>query len=344
MCKRIPYIDALKGVAMLLVIIGHCIAAQFTNYKEALDGPRELMLLWRIIYSFHMPLFAFCSGLLMAKAKEYYTTKNVANTLFKRAKSLLVPFGAVGCIWYFINGYWGDHYWFLIVIWECIVVQMLISWLCSCLPKWSEYIESIFLSIIAIVSLYAYLFISKYNVFPIIDFSRFHHLFPYYVVGILVTRYRLIERVIMCNWVYALALICFVACTYWLTYKGNTLPLGKITNRLIPLSAICTLTYICKVDGFVNTKLYGLLSNMGRHSLELYIIHPFFSIPMYFIGEWSLKLSETGGYTNCWMIFLIQVLAALGASVLIIGCSYVVMWVIGRSSLLSQLLLGRKYT
>lgn len=141
---------------------------------------------------------------------------------------MLVPFGTVGCVWCFINGQWGDYYWFLIVMWECVLVQILCSWLCSYFPKWNEHAESLFLLIIAIISLYVYPCLSKYDVFPIIDFSRFHHLFPYYVVGILVTRYRLIERVIMCNWVFSLALICFVVCTYWLTYMGNTLPFVKL--------------------------------------------------------------------------------------------------------------------
>ena len=45
--KRIEYLDVARGIAIILVIIGHI-------FK---DG-----VLWRFIYSFHMPLFIIVSG------------------------------------------------------------------------------------------------------------------------------------------------------------------------------------------------------------------------------------------------------------------------------------------
>ena len=49
---RISYIDQLKGIAILLVVLGHVI-----GYNNCEDS-----FLWRFIYSFHMPLFMFISG------------------------------------------------------------------------------------------------------------------------------------------------------------------------------------------------------------------------------------------------------------------------------------------
>lgn len=343
MKDRITYIDALKGIAMLLVIMGHCVAAQFIDYREALDGPREFMLLWRIIYSFHMPLFAFCSGLLMAKTKEFYTAKNISNTLLKRIKSLLIPFTAVGGIWFVIDGYWGDHYWFLIVIWECVVIHLIIGLFCSLCPKWSEHIESIAMSIVAIISFYAYNYLSQFNIFPILDFSRFHHLFPYYTLGLIAMRYNLIERIVVRNWAYAIALSCFVVFTYLLTYKGYTLPLGKLTNRVIPVSAICFMTYWCNCTDFAQSKIYGILSNIGQHSLEIYIVHSFILFPLYFIGDISMQLCEMGGYYNGVGVFFLQLIASIIATTIILLCCYGVIWIIGKNPILSQLFLGRKY-
>lgn len=54
MQNRIAYIDALRGFAILLVIVGHLI--QF-NYSSGIENP-----IFNIIYSFHMPLFFFISG------------------------------------------------------------------------------------------------------------------------------------------------------------------------------------------------------------------------------------------------------------------------------------------
>ena len=54
--KRIEYVDVAKGIAILSVIVGHT----FSAYDPG-------SLLNRFIYSFHMPLFIFLSGLLQKK-------------------------------------------------------------------------------------------------------------------------------------------------------------------------------------------------------------------------------------------------------------------------------------
>ena len=51
---RIEYLDIAKGIGMILVYIGHC--------RIPGDNP-----LFQWIYSFHMPLFFFISGLLFKR-------------------------------------------------------------------------------------------------------------------------------------------------------------------------------------------------------------------------------------------------------------------------------------
>ena len=63
MQNRIVYIDALRGFAILLVIVGHLI--QF-NYSSGIENP-----IFNIIYSFHMPLFFFISGYVHSFSKKY---------------------------------------------------------------------------------------------------------------------------------------------------------------------------------------------------------------------------------------------------------------------------------
>ena len=52
--NRISFIDQLKGITILLVVIGHLI-----EHNAGRDN-----FLWTFIYSFHMPLFMFISGYL----------------------------------------------------------------------------------------------------------------------------------------------------------------------------------------------------------------------------------------------------------------------------------------
>ena len=46
---RLPFFDLLKGMAIFLVVFGHCAQALVSNYRE---NP-----VWLAIYMFHMPLF-----------------------------------------------------------------------------------------------------------------------------------------------------------------------------------------------------------------------------------------------------------------------------------------------
>jgi fucose 4-O-acetylase-like acetyltransferase len=52
---RLQYIDRLKGLAIILVVMGHII-----GFSQPEDGINTF------IYTFHMPLFMFLSGLVIS--------------------------------------------------------------------------------------------------------------------------------------------------------------------------------------------------------------------------------------------------------------------------------------
>lgn len=76
---RLEYLDAAKGLGILLVILGH-IYAWNPNIN------RKILVTW--IYSFHMPLFFIVSGMLI-KYKNYC---NIKEFIFSRIKHILVPY------------------------------------------------------------------------------------------------------------------------------------------------------------------------------------------------------------------------------------------------------------
>lgn len=57
--ERITYLDHLKGMAILIVVIGHVL--QYCVLPQTFNDDR----LWNIIYSFHMSLFMMVSGYVM---------------------------------------------------------------------------------------------------------------------------------------------------------------------------------------------------------------------------------------------------------------------------------------
>lgn len=83
--QRLLYLDALKGILIVLVILGHAVQFTIENYQH--------VFLFRFIYSFHMPLFFLISGYLTFKGR--YDEQLVQ----KRAIQLLVPF----VVWAFLS-------------------------------------------------------------------------------------------------------------------------------------------------------------------------------------------------------------------------------------------------
>ena len=73
--KRLEYLDVAKGIGILLVYIGHC----FLN-------PESWSFRW--IYSFHMPLFFFISGMLF----NFHRDDGLKLYALKKTISLLVPY------------------------------------------------------------------------------------------------------------------------------------------------------------------------------------------------------------------------------------------------------------
>lgn len=73
--QRIAYFDNLKGILIFLVVLGH-----FLTYLPVMSDSHLLRTIVVFIYSFHMPLFIFVSGLFAAKtctAEKGFKGENV---------------------------------------------------------------------------------------------------------------------------------------------------------------------------------------------------------------------------------------------------------------------------
>lgn len=117
--ERIHWIDVLKGIGILLVIMGH-------TFK---DSP---VYFW--IYSFHMPLFFLISGFLIEPRQEVGTYKVF---VFKKCRSLLLPFLFFRVLlylyWVLVESHFRDldlgPIWFLIVLFfdEIFITPILLN-------------------------------------------------------------------------------------------------------------------------------------------------------------------------------------------------------------------------
>ena len=136
---RDQFLDIAKGLAIILVVVGHVIQGSAEKFDD---------LLWfRVIYSFHMPLFVFLSGSVAAIAFSperiqsgmLMVAKQVKTRLAKASIRLLIPFVS----WCVINQLFYHHsdsivsavllafrrpataLWFLLAIFYCILLTCL---------------------------------------------------------------------------------------------------------------------------------------------------------------------------------------------------------------------------
>ncbi len=93
---RDSYLDIMKGLAILLVVVGHAIQS-LPNYQ---DG-----IVFRTIYSFHIPLFMFLSGAVAS----YSSTLMDRKFIWKKFLLLVVPFAAWAVVSSIVRSWPGLH-------------------------------------------------------------------------------------------------------------------------------------------------------------------------------------------------------------------------------------------
>lgn len=92
--RRNGYIDFVKGVAILLVLVGHaiqyCYGAEYFLQRVYFSNP-----IFKFIYSFHMPLFIAVSGYLLHHTLNHRTEQEVA---LRRLRQLGLPILSFGVL------------------------------------------------------------------------------------------------------------------------------------------------------------------------------------------------------------------------------------------------------
>ena len=105
MKNKNPTIDVVKGLAIILVVYGHLIEHGMAPW----GGDFFANPVFKVMYTFHMPLFVFISGYLMAFSLG---RRSLGETFKIKCNSLLVPFVSLAILGilvsYFLNIIFGN--------------------------------------------------------------------------------------------------------------------------------------------------------------------------------------------------------------------------------------------
>ena len=263
--KRMDYIDNLKGLLIVLVVLGHCIQNFLPNY--------EGNIVFRFIYSFHMPFFFFVSGFV--SYKDHIGWKSI----WRRFKQLMIPFFAWAIIKALIlqdfhilphiivhpdNGLWFLYALFFISLFMKV---------CDSIASLKHFNRAV-----VIIAMSGFL-LSLMNLVNLrtFGFDAIASYFLFYAAGFLAKQFDLFKKYsLVVAFIFTVLFLCIEP--FW---RFNELPsflpvginplFGSAFRLVVPFIAILGLFPLAKrfMDGH---SLIG--SYLGSRTLGVYAIHP----------------------------------------------------------------------
>lgn len=312
--SRMQYIDRLKGLAILLVVMGHVFLYTY--------GQPD-MLANRYITSFHVPLFMFVSGYLVYKENQIYTLKQLSYKL----KNFLIPMFVVGLILTFTqiransvndgltivkdfildpgkNGYW---YLMSLSVFYCSLQCFRLN------KRGNVFIDVLIVLIIyAILSVGRHIVLHRYNLWndPLCVFNG-ADFYPFFILGYFTRKYKWSEYLSSRQW---FAYIAFTGYFVFFNMDFDLQMLNTLSERFVVrlCALIAVVAFFLKRES-CTSKIESLLSYFGKNTLYIYVFHYFVIRNISFVplNEWTM------GYTN----WILSIVLAFFVTIIAVGIS-----------------------
>ena len=340
MNNRLNYIDSLKGLAMLLVVMGHIIL--FCG----LGNDNNVFL--RSIVLINMPLFLFLNGLVVRPLP----LDNSWTYLGRKFCQIMIPFISWGLLLTlfkhetyinFLLNYWKFGYWYLIVLFELFILYVIIAQVYSIISKNTSN-TTLKAVILFILISFGYVLIRKGIVFlsgSIMDISSYFQIldyYPYFFIGVIIRQFKLCKY--FKTYKNLITTILLTLAPPFLYFTSTNTEIFGILNIALRISLIFLL-YIWFMTAYernyspdeLPSKVKSLVETIGRHSLSIYMIQ-FFLFQMMNFHELYEYLYNSG---NSLAIVVISLLL----SVIMCYICIVIEKAISVSRIFNALLFGK---
>lgn len=259
---RNPKIDQAKGLAIFLVVMGHVL--NFCFYGDNASNS----FCYKIIYSFHMPLFMFISGMVVKDS--CLNLKNIGMDLNKRFRTLLVPMLVIGLIYAYSFGYtiiefFKEYnklgYWYLMALYSLYVIFRLFAFFIHKIKKINLTREILLWGVCYLSFVCAMrIFPGKIsNVFCLGQACRF---FPYFIMGYLFSKHKM-DSIFLMDKIYTLSLFIYVL-AFAFEYKASCIhcwiPIFEIIQATAAIILIMSLIWGQRNENSITQqfKLWGV--------------------------------------------------------------------------------------
>lgn len=283
--NRIGYIDALRGLAMILVVYFHIAAYGFGSYELGYND---------IIERFRMPTFFFISGWLFYKAGRIWDRQAITGMIRKKFMVQIVP-TAIFMLLYLmlfnlldISSFGSDKkgYWFTFVLFEYFVFYILAEALLN--KKNTNKGEMRVLVVILILSVVAFYYAKYYtryatelgtwkDILGFLSFVKIRHIIFFWFGTFVRRHFDQFIHLTNNRYVTATLIILFVAiivCPILLSTSGIEYFAYLVSG--ISGTVICFTFFRIHQEYFSQKTWYGRsLQLIGRRTLDIYLIHYF---------------------------------------------------------------------
>lgn len=335
MKKRIRTFDIAKGIAIILVVFGHALQGiRDSQGVSATSAYSSIFYVCSIIYTFHMPLFFFVSGIFVAS----WSRRKFSVAVMQKVKTLVIPY----FIWTIITGSFmqlASHYTNNGLGFK----QVLLSW-------WVPFSEYWFLYVLFFTFLIYYLFVNfaknglvvllvtafvLYFLIPvtpkfwIVNFIEQYLIF--FVLGSCLSKSILSAHEVLFSTrsLYMSSILFAILTIVWMfLFAANESATPAIYYKLLmAFSGIwMTLSISNGIDKSL-TRVSHFFNQAGKDSMAIYVMH---LLPLAGSRIVVIKLMHL---TNLWVIvFLITIISLLTC--------YVFSWIINNLKL-DQFFFGR---
>lgn len=295
--ERDYWLDNVKGILIILVVVAHCIGTIFYNSLV-------IRQIYYFINLFHMPAFIMISGYF---AKRKIDEKDYAG-VFKR---LLIPYVLYYCVGIIIQGFTGDTMTFNLLeptygMWYILVLGIFMLITPALIDKFGKHM--MWISVVIMICAYAFNLAINGQLFRVLTYYPFF-LIGYFLQKDTLEKFNKSKVVIVLSKI--LALLFFVG-VFLLILKVSDLDLREVfwrgyniyeqmeeidvsTNRLIALNVGAFILGILCSFGviLIAPRKKTFLSHLGQYSLYIFVLHlQAVLIMKYFYNLYRLPYAE----------------------------------------------------
>lgn len=284
--QRNTQVDMLRGIAMLLVVLGHTLSGCTTEYQTS--------FVYEVIWALQMPLFVLISGYVTRYSRPASDPVSLLVLLGRRTLAYLLPW----TVWTFlVRGLiFGDEgfldlrhifysmdsgYWFLFTIWTISVIFALARFVSSCIlrGRGNAAVDTLLVGGFYILGMGLLAVLGKLTDMSFLCIKLTLYYMPFFFAGYLFGRFS--------EWIMGLRYgriatdAVSAVCLGVFIYLLNTREIYNVGDSLTGIivraaTSLAGCVAVCGLFRFI-TGSFELLNRaltwVGVHSLEVYLVH-----------------------------------------------------------------------